>query len=201
MRKTFMRRLFAGLFTGAVLAAPVGVSAAESRYSDFDIGKCRHIPGKEAEDYGEWHCKGLQGIAVYMSAGDQRVYVSYGKSVKDAKKEMAASQTLASFNGEGRRIEWRLDRGKPFAAIMRWRTTRTNDKGEPERGSVLVVTRLGKGGVCHVGYVDGNANKDVDALARRIADEHARGFVCGGDKAIVLGERGPGFSGPYDAEK
>jgi len=202
MRKSFIRRLFVGLFlTGAVLAAPVGVFATESSYTDFNIKKCRHIPGKEVEDYGEWHCKGLQGIAVYMSAGDQRIYVSYGKNVKDAKNEIAASQTLASFNGEGNRIEWRLDRGKPFATIMRWSTTRTSDKGDPVRGTVLVVTRFGTGGVCHVGYVDGNANKNANVLARRIADERARNFVCGKDKAIVLGEQGPGFSGPYGSEK
>ncbi len=194
-----MRNISLVLFvTGAVLAAPVGVLAAESSYTDFNTKKCRHIPGKDVEDYGEWHCKGLQGIAVYMSAGDQRIYVSYGKN---AKNEPAASQTLASFNGEGSRIEWRIERGKPFATIMRWSTTVTNDKGDPVRGSVLVVTRLGAGSVCHVGYVDGSANKDANELARKIADEHARSFVCGKDKRIFLGEQGPGFSGPYDAEK
>lgn len=199
MRTLAKRRLFIALFvTGAALAAPVGVFAAESSYTDFDLKKCRHIPGKEAEDYGEWHCKGLQGIAVYMSAGDQRIYVSYGKNAKD---ELAASQTLASFNGEGGRIEWRLEKAKPFAAIMRWSTTVTSDKGEPVRGSVLVVTRLGAGGVCHVGYVDGKANKDANELARKIADERARKFVCGRDKPVVLGERGPGFSGPYGSGK
>jgi hypothetical protein len=197
MKRLFARGPFICLFvTGAVLAAPVGVLAASSRYTDFDTRECRHIPGKDAEDYGEWHCKGLQGIAVYMSAGDQRIYVSYGKN---ARNEKAALQTLASFNGEGRRIEWRLEKGKPFATIMRWRTTVTSDKGEPVRGSVLVVTRLGAGGVCHVGYVDGAANKNANALARRIADEHARNFVCGKDKPIMLGAQGSGFSGPYDA--
>jgi hypothetical protein len=178
--------------------APVCALAAESSYTDFNIKKCRHSPGKEVEDYGEWHCKGLPGIAVHMSAGDQRIYVSYGNN---AKAEPAASQTLASFNGEGSRIEWRLEKGKPFATIMRWSTTVTNEKGDPVRGSVLVVTRLGAGGVCHVGYVDGGANRNANELARKIADERARNFVCGKDKPIVLGEQGPGFSGPYDGEK
>ena len=201
MRKLLMRRLLIGLFTGAVIAAPVGVLAAESSYTDFNTRKCRHVPGKDVEDYGEWYCKGLQGIAVYMSAGDQRIYVSYGKNMKSAKSEKAASQTLASFNGEGSRIEWRLEKGKPFATIMRWSTTVTDDKGGPVRGAGLVVTRLGKAGVCHVGYVDGRANKNANVLARRIADERARNFVCSRDKPVVLGEQGPGFSGPYDTAK
>jgi hypothetical protein len=66
------------------------------------------------------------------------------------------------------------------------------------RGQVLVVTRLGPGGICHVGYVDGMANTDANALAQKIADEQARKFRCGGDKIIVLGNKGPGFSGSYD---
>lgn len=180
----------------ALCALPV--LAAESVYTDFNAKNCRHIPGKEVEDYGEWHCKGYAGIPVYMSAGDQRIYVSYGKK---AKHEPAASQTLASFNGEGNKIEWRIEKGKPFAAIMRWSTTKTDEKGDPVRGSTLVVTRLGEGGVCHVGYVDGNANKNASELARKIADEYAREFNCEKSKRVVLGEQGPSFSGPYDSEK
>jgi hypothetical protein len=55
-------------------------------------------------------------------------------------------------------------------------------------GRVLVVTRLGPGGVCHVGYVDARANPDANALARKIADESARTFKCGKQKRIVLGK-------------
>lgn len=179
------------------LCAPPAL-AAESAYTDFDTKKCRHTPGKEVEDYGEWRCNGFKGIPIYMSAGDQRIYVSYGKNAKD---EHAASQTLAAFNGEGNKIEWRMEKGVPFATIMRWSTTKTEEKGDPVRGSTLVVTRLGKGGVCHVGYVDGQANKNANELAREIADKHARNFSCGKDKRIVLGEQGPSFSGPYDSEK
>jgi len=194
-----MRRhkiLFVSLLS-AFCAASASAGAAESAYTDFDPKKCRHTPGKEVEDYGEWRCKGFKGIPIHMSAGDQRIYVSYGKNAKD---EPAASQTLASFNGEGRRIEWRLDKGKPFATIMRWSATRTDEKGDPVRGSTLVVTRLGQS-VCHVGYVDGRANKNANELARKIADEHARNFDCKKDKPIVLGEQGPSFSGPYDSDE
>ena len=133
-----------------------------------------------------------------MSAGDQRSYVSYGR---DAKNEPAARQTLASFNGEGKTIEWRSVRGadgklKPFATIMRWSTT-VAAEDPPVRGQVLVVTRLGPRGVCHVGYVDGRANPDANALAQKIADDYARNFRCDADKSMVLGNKGPGFSGPY----
>lgn len=170
-----------------------------SAYSALDLKKCRHTPGKDVEDYGEWSCAGYGGIGVYVTAGDQRSYVSYGPN---AKKQAAATQTLASFNGEGKNIEWRGERGadgvvKPYATIMRWSTAVLGDADEPVKGQVLVVTRLGPGGVCHVGYVDARANPDANALAQKIADENARAFKCDADKPIVLGNKGPGFSGPY----
>jgi len=179
-------------------AVPALAQTIESAFTDFDLRQCRHIRGKAKEDYGEWRCKGYGGMPVWMAAGDQRVMISFGPRAKDAP---AASQTLASFNGEGKRIEWRLARGdagrRPLAAIMRWSTTRSDEKGEPIRGEVLVVTRMPPGPVCHVGYVDGRANKNADELARELADKHARAFRCGTDERIVLGEQGPGFSKPY----
>ncbi len=185
----------------ALIAAPATAQTVESAYTDFNAKKCRHIPGKEVEDYGEWHCKGYGDIPILMSAGDQRINISYGKK---AAEEPAASQTLASFNGEGDKIEWRIEKGtkaKPFATIMRWSTTKPDEKGDSIRGSTLVVTRLGPGGVCHVGYVDGRANKNANELAREIADKHARNFVCGKDNRIVLGEKSLGFRGPYDSDE
>ena len=184
------------------LLVPAAESAlaqtAASAVTPLDLKKCRHIPGKDVEDYGEWNCAGYGGIAVHVSAGDQRTYMSYGPN---AKKQAAAKQTLASFNGEGKNIEWRGEPGadgklKPYAAIVRWSTTvATDDK--PVRGQVLVVTRLGPGGVCHVGYVDARANTDANVLAQKLADDNARTFKCGTDKPIVVGNKGPGFSGSY----
>jgi hypothetical protein len=81
---------------------------------------------------------------------------------------------------------------------MRWSTTKPDDKGDPIRGEVLVVTRLPPGAVCHVGYVDGRANRNANELAREIADKHAREFRCRKDAAVVLGATGPGFSDPLD---
>jgi hypothetical protein len=182
----------------AFAAEPALSQTAASAYTSLDLKKCRHTAGKDVEDYGEWSCAGHGGIGVYVSGGDQRSYVSYGRNPK---KEPAAKQTLASFNGEGEKIEWRGERGadgtlKPYATIMRWGTT-VSTGDEPVKGQVLVVTRLGPGGVCHVGYVDARANPDANALAQKIADENARKFKCGADKQIVLGNKGPGFSGPY----
>lgn len=180
-------------------AAGTAAYCYRTLYTPLDLSRCRHTRGRAEEDYGSWRCAGHAGIAVLVRSGDQRTTVSFGAN---AAKEPAARQTLAAFNSTGTTIEWRIARGsgdsaRPFAAILRWNTTRTDDGGNPVRGQVLVVTRLGQAGVCQVGYVDGRANPNASELAQRIADEHARSFDCAKDKPIVLGAKGPGFSGPY----
>jgi hypothetical protein len=178
--------------SGAAAQEIVGV------YTPLDLKKCRHSPGKAEEDYGAWGCRGYRGIPVFVSAGDQRTFISYGRN---GRAEPAARQTLAGLNGEGDRIEWRAVRGrngklKPFATIVRFSVTKSAED-PPIKGAVLVVTRLGPP-ACRIGYVDALANPDAETLARKIADENARTFQCRGSSPIFLGEKGPGFSGPYD---
>jgi hypothetical protein len=181
---------------GSAGAQPVG--SVERAYTSLDLSKCSHKRGREVEDYGSWRCAGYGGNSVFVSAGDQRTYISYGPKPADT---VAAGETLAAFNSEGKTIEWRIERRNgrpvPFATILRWNTTVMQDDGDTVRGQVLVVTRIGPGGVCHVGYVDARANPNANALAVQLADERARGFKCGKDKPVILGEKGPGFSGPY----
>jgi len=185
-----------GLATPSFAQTPV-----ERVYTPLDLKKCRHTKGKVEEDYGSWRCAGHMGIAIYVTAGDQRSYISFGPN---AAGERAAKETLASFNSEGKTIEWRIENagGKPhaFATILRWNTTTLDDDSNQVRGQVLVVTRLGPGGVCHVGYVDGRANPNANELARQIADDRARTFKCGKDKPVIMGAKGKGFSGPYGAD-
>ena len=184
-----------------VALAASGHAVAEeivSATTPLNLKKCRHLSGKMEEDYGSWRCRGYDGIPVFVSAGDQRTYISYGRN---AEQQPAARQTLASFNGEGDTIEWRALRGKdgrlkPFATITRFSVTKSAEE-PPIKGAVLVITRLAPP-VCRVGYVDALANPNAFALARQIADQHARPFECQGSKPIFLGEKGPGFSGPFD---
>jgi hypothetical protein len=151
-------------------------------------------------------------MAVRLSAGDQRMTMSFGPR---AREEPAAGETLQGFNDVYKaRLEWRFARAAggpihPFAAIVRWSTFLLDENadiagtGRPKTisGQVLVVTRLGPGGVCHVGYVDALVNRNANTLARKIADQDARSFRCNTDKPIILGETGPGFSSSSRAEK
>jgi hypothetical protein len=168
-----------------------------SAYTDFDAEKCKHEPGMAEEDYGTWECPGYAGIPILLSAGDQRMYVSFGDASDD---NLAMSQTFPGFNDKGT-VEWRATDGKPFATILRWNVMTGKDQEKATgpvspSGSVLVVTRLGPGGTCQIGYVDARANPDANDLARKIADEHAKDFQCGKDKPIVLGKTDPDLALP-----
>jgi hypothetical protein len=162
----------------AQTGAPIG-----SAYTEYNARACCHTAGKVVEDYGTWLCRGYRRVAVWLSAGDQRMYVSFGPKASD---EPAAGETMGHFNDAYKgKIEWRLERfpgGKvrPFATILRWNYMTDVDDREVS-GRMLVVTRLGPGGVCHVGYVDARANPNANDLARELADAKARGFHCGVD--------------------
>ena len=159
-------------------------------YTPFDADKtCKHTKGKAEEDYGSWRCPGYAGIGVYLSAGDQRMNVSFGAQ---AAREPAARETLPAFNNAYKgNIEWRIaadatGKQTPFATILRWNMMQNTDDRQAS-GRILVVTRLGPGGVCHVGYVDARANPNPNDLARQLADTKARAFKCGTDKAVWVG--------------
>ena len=184
---------------GFVGIATTAASQSVSRvYTQLDADKCRHTKGKGVEDYGSWRCAGHDGIEVYLSAGDQRMQVSFGRN---AARELAASQTFPAFNSAYKgTIEWRIEtppggRPRAFAAILRWNVKLADDERDTT-GRVLVVTRLGPGGVCHVGYVDARANPNANELAQKLADEQARAFKCGKDTPLVAGKVMPGLSMP-----
>jgi hypothetical protein len=192
----------ASTIVSACLSAPFSVSAEEikSVYTNFDADKCKHEPGTEEEDYGSWECPGYGGLPVLLAAGDQRMYVSFGKV--DADDNFALAQTFPAFNDVYKgTVEWRLVDGRPFATILRWNVMTGKDNAKDKgpitpNGSVLVVTRLSPGGTCQIGYVDAHANADANELARKLADEHARDFRCGKDKPIVLGKTDPDLAMP-----
>ena len=189
-------RICGALLVLGLMSASAASQPIEYVYTKFDSKKCKHEPGTEVEDYGSWLCPGHEKLKVLLSAGDQRMFVTYGPWKKN---NIALSQTFPGFNDvyEGT-VEWRIEKAangkaRPFATILRWNLVMPADQEGATgpvkaSGRVLVVTRLGADGVCHVGYVDARANPDANELARTIADENARTFKCGKDKAIILGK-------------
>lgn len=182
---------FGALALGLSSGLALSQSAIESVYTKFDTKRCKKAKGV-------WTCPGHAGQPIRVAVGDERMLISYGPPGKD---DRAREQSLPGFNNayEGT-VEWRMEKpakGKPrpFATILRWNALSEKDAENATgpitaTGRILVVTRLGPGGVCHVGYVDAVANPDANDLARKLADKHARNFRCGVDKRVVVGRKG-----------
>lgn len=183
----------------AVLMICIGLNSADaqsvgSTYTSTAPRNCRQI-GKPSELDGSTTraCAGKDGLLVLIAEDDLREIVSVGRNRKDAAEEPAAKVWFAPFNSSETTIEWRAMGAKPFAIIQRWHIADSADpdkQGRPNTNSMLVVTRLPPGPVCHVAYVDAIANPTANELARQAADGFARGFACGKDEVKIIGTRG-----------
>jgi hypothetical protein len=133
--------------------------------------------------------RGFGGIPIHVSAGDQRVCVSFGRRAKTsqppARRCLRSTARASRSSGEAP--------ARQGAAVRRDYAVeydgRRRQRAWPGAGS----PRLGPGPVCHVGYVDAHANPHADEVARTIADKHARAFRCGGGRPVILGKRGAGL--------
>ena len=185
----------------AVVSGLISLANAQtfsSSYTSTAPKDCRTI-GKPSDLDGSTTqvCPGRSGLVVLISEGDLRETVSVGRNREAAAKEPAAEAWFAPFNSTAHTIEWRAVDDKPFAIIQRWLIADVNtpDKtGSPTTKPMLAVTRLPPGPVCHVAYIDGQANRNPNELARQAADEFARDFKCGKDEVKVVGEKGAAVS-------
>jgi hypothetical protein len=165
-----------------------------SSYSSTAPKDCRMI-GKPSDLDGSTTrvCPGKSGLVVLISEDDLRETVSVGRNRTAAAKEPAAQVWFGPFNSTTDTVEWRERDGKPFAIIQRWHIADNSDEdkdGRPIAKPMLAVTRLPPGPVCHVAYIDVQANPNANELARKAADELARGFTCGKDGLKVVGAPG-----------
>jgi hypothetical protein len=140
-------------------------------------------------------CPGRGGYIVLVSEDDLRETLSVGKTAAAAAKEPAATQRYGGFNGYEDKVEWRSLKGAPapFALIANWYIDdqeNLDKEGRPTAQNMLVVFRLPPGPVCKTAVVDLKANSDAAALARKAADETARGFKCASEEIAIVGQRG-----------
>lgn len=138
-------------------------------------------------------CPGKNGLIVLISEDDLRETVSVGRNRLGASREPAARTGFGPFNSTTNTVEWRTANGRPYAIIQRWHIADNSDQdeeGRPIAKPMLAVTRLSPGPVCHVAYVDVQANPNANELARKAADEIARNFKCGKDEVKTVGNSG-----------
>jgi hypothetical protein len=185
----------AALFGAALsLISPANAQTFGSSYTSTAPKDCSTI-GKPSKLEGSTirTCPGKAGLVVVISEDDLRETVSVGRNRAAARKEPAAQAWFGPFNSTTNTVEWRAVDGKPFAIIQRWHIADNSDEdksGRPVAKPMLAVTRLPPGEVCHVAYIDAQANPNPNELARKAADELARHFKCGRDEVKVIGETG-----------
>ncbi|MGI9351436.1 MAG: hypothetical protein ACR2O3_07725 [Rhizobiaceae bacterium] len=165
--------------------------AAESKYTDLDLNEdC--VFHSEYEQGASAYCSGYKGYPVHFDEGDLRQMVRFGH-LKVLKGQW---ESFGQFNRINNKIEWRLNDGKPYAAILRWFIENSNSNGEYSKaleGQVLVISKVAdhdSPASCVVGYVDARANSNSNELARKIADTIAPGFKCFQDGPDFHGKRG-----------
>lgn len=184
----------AGMAVGCALAsAAAHTEEFVTRYTSTAPKSCKAVKASRAGEgqWTIWSCPGIAGLIVHVTEDDLRMSVSVGRSVEAAGKEPAATQGFRPFNQVNDTLEWRSAKGAPFAIIQRWTLSDSENvdrSGRPPPVGLLVVTKLPPGPVCHVAYIDVQANPEPNLLARRAADETARTFDCNG-KPSVVGQR------------
>ena len=198
-RRRFIVTAAAALFAAASgLISPASAQTFSSSYTSTAEKDCRTIGKPRNIDGGTTQvCPGKSGLVVLISEDDLRQTISVGSNRAAAAREPAAETWFAPFNSTAPTVEWRAVDGRPFAIIQRWLIADNNDldkSGSPITKPMLAVTRLPPGPVCHVAYIDGQANRNANELARQAADEFARDFKCGKDELKVVGEKGAAVS-------
>lgn len=189
-----------GWVTGICLLALPHVAYGEeivSVYTDLDVARdCTTFSvNEEGGDFANLACNGYGGYPVLIYAADLRESIFYGFPKGG---DGPVWESFAAFNSAGPKIEWRVartgDQAIPFATIHRWSVS---DPEDPDKNvEVLVVEKVGQIGEqdgCAVGLVLATGNPQANDTARKIADEQARGFACGGDERVLVGEPMPMF--------
>lgn len=169
-----------------LLAAPLAQAAPDSAYTKLHAEDTCKVTAEPAEDEGgDWSellCTGYGDYPVYLSYADARESMFYGFPPGD---KPTSWESFNGFNGVSGTIEWRLDKGVPFATILRWSIA----TDVPEKNiEVLVVSKVAQPDDhdgCVVGYVVAPDNPGHNVQAREIADDHARGFACWRDEPVV----------------
>ena len=183
----------------ATSAAMVLQSSAEtigSSYTSTAPKDCRvKSAGNGVDDSTIRVCPGKNGLVVLIAEDDLRETVSVGRNRLGASREPAAQTWFEPFNSTTNTVEWRAANGRPFAIIQRWHIADHSERTKDDRPTtkhMLAVTRLAPGAVCHVAYVDVQANPNANEFARKAADDLARDFKCGKDTVKIIGQSGRG---------
>ena len=169
----FVRFLGAVILLFAVTQPSVG---AEIMLTPTQGSTCKSLEARY--ESAEWRCPGPGGYFVQMSQQDSHFAISF---TLNKSERIQVQDDLSWLSGIGRRIEWHLADGRPYAAIFEI------SRLVPETGSVaieLVIAKVAPSGTCRIGTISARLEQAAKE-ARELADSAAPSFQCGRDKSTV----------------
>lgn len=143
-----------------MLSLIASVALVTSAYSGLDLKRCKLLERGTEGGWAVWRCPGYKGVPLIVESGDGRH--DFDAGVPDQEDHWSSP-----FDDIPARVEWRLDRGKPFAIIYRL-TVATPKRPRTSRLLVETIGRRGRPG-CGIADIPGHA-PDANAVARRAAD-------------------------------
>lgn len=151
-------------------------------YTETSGKTCKTLSNQGEGEIVEWKCRGVGRDPFFIDAVTLGG-VAFGK---DGEHEpgFTPSQEFT-----GKKIEWRLQDGKPYATIYRaYVNVEVQSTPVPKSitRQVLVVTKLNGENACHIAYVDASI-QNANAKAAEIADANVSSFTCGSDKPLRVG--------------
>ncbi|RUW27222.1 hypothetical protein EN858_16090 [Mesorhizobium sp. M4B.F.Ca.ET.215.01.1.1] len=186
MRAVLIPLVLAGLCQGA------HAGDISSAYTDLDWEKDCVTYAQAAEGEGDWAslaCSGYRGYPVLIGYDDARESLFYGFPSSDM---TSVWESFSGLNTAGLKVEWRIetngDVAIPFAVIHRREVSKPDGEDKPIQ--VLVVAKVAQPDTqqgCTIGLVLATGNPQANDQARKLADEKAKGFACGKDKRVLIG--------------
>lgn len=189
-RAATLRAIAICALAALALAAPRAASAAEvdSVYRTYDWqNDCQLVDdgGDEPPGMGaKLICPGPGGLYLMLADSDARISLDYG-----AAPVFGPWESFASFSTVHDTVEWRRQRingrMQVFATIHRWIVG-----PDPSKREILVISTVAQDAnteSCIVAYIDTTDTPNANRLARRVADRHAPGFVCGNARPRAFG--------------
>jgi hypothetical protein len=152
-------------------AAPVAFTSA---YTDLNL-RCRYdnTGASEGSD-APMYCTGYGNYRLLVSFSAFAADIFVEARNRSFSRLLAEGQAPGYTREKGRKAEWRLADGKPFAVILRAFTYRTDSDGAPDFsrkvGERLVIKGLA--GFEHIDFtVDTRATPNANLRARQLADD------------------------------
>ena len=162
-------------------AAPVAFTSA---YTDLNL-RCRYddTDSPEGSD-APMYCTGYGNYRLKVSFSAFAADIFVEARNRSFSRLLAEGQAPGYTREKGRKAEWRLADGKPFAVILRAFTYRTDSDGTPDFsckvGERLVIKGLA--GFEHIDFtVDARTTPNANVRARQLADD---GYSSAGSAGI-----------------